>query len=85
MQKCLSITLVTLTEEIKELIRNSSTANLEKSGNSDVDVNLEIHIDNTPIAFAMLCSLYASKQLTLREFNTLVQKLEELRKYSGQS
>lgn len=49
---------------------------IHQSGNSDVDVTVKI--DTTPIAFAMLCSLLATKQLSNREFESAVRKLEEL-------
>lgn len=49
---------------------------VRESGNSDVDVN--ILVDTTPIAYAMLCSLLATKQLTKSEFEKAVQKLDDL-------
>lgn len=49
---------------------------LHQSGNSDVDIN--ITIDTMPIAYAMLCSLLATKQISNEEFNSAVRKLDDL-------
>ncbi|GLO64499.1 MULTISPECIES: hypothetical protein [Oceanobacillus] len=49
---------------------------IRESGNSDVDIS--ILVDTKPIAYAMLCSLLATKQLTRREFEKAVRELEEL-------
>lgn len=46
------------------------------SGNSDVDV--EVTVDTTPIAYAMLCTLLASKQISDTEFKAAVRRLEDL-------
>lgn len=53
-------------------------ANIGHSGNSDVDVFTHIEVDTKPIAYAMLCSLYAQRKLSKNEFNLAVRKLEEL-------
>ncbi|MFS0749399.1 hypothetical protein [Oceanobacillus sp. 1P07AA] len=49
---------------------------IRESGNSDVDIS--ILVDTKPIAYAMLCSLLATKQFTRREFEKAVRELEEL-------
>jgi hypothetical protein len=49
---------------------------IQQSGNSDVDILIEF--DTTPIAFAMLCSMLATNQMSDKEFEFAVQKLEEL-------
>ncbi|OMP67374.1 hypothetical protein [Domibacillus epiphyticus] len=49
-----------------------------ESGNSDVDVNVDVKVDTMPIAFAMLCSLWAAKQLSDEDFELAVRKLEDL-------
>lgn len=49
---------------------------VKESGNSDVDIS--IIVDTMPIAYAMLCSLLATNQLTKREFEAAVRELEEL-------
>lgn len=46
------------------------------SGNSDVDV--KVIVDTAPIAYAMLCTLLASKQISDNEFKTSVKKIEKL-------
>ncbi|WHZ01005.1 hypothetical protein QNH48_18430 [Neobacillus sp. YX16] len=58
---------------------NSENINtIGQSGNSDVDVQVEVFVDTTPIAFAILTSLLATKQLTVEEFNEAVRRLENL-------
>ncbi|ASN04918.1 hypothetical protein [Virgibacillus necropolis] len=56
----------------------SNESSIKYSGNSDVDVS--VLVDTTPMAYAMLCSLLATKQLSNQEFETAVRKLEELTK-----
>ena len=51
-----------------------------KSGNSDVDVQVDVFVDTTPIAFAILTSLFATKQMTVEEFDEAVRRLENLTK-----
>ena len=53
-------------------------ATIGHSGNSDVDVFTHIEVDTKPIAYAMLCSLYAQGKLSKNEFNLAVRKLEAL-------
>jgi predicted negative regulator of RcsB-dependent stress response len=58
---------------------NSENINtIGQSGNSDVDVQVDVFVDTTPIAFAILTSLLATKQLTVEEFNEAVRRLENL-------
>lgn len=57
---------------------NENINTIGNSGNSDIDMNLEVHIDNTAIGFAILCTLLATGQMNEREFQTSVKKLEEL-------
>lgn len=57
---------------------DSNQASIGHSGNSDVDVHVNIDVDTRPIAYALLCSLLATKQLTQSEFETAVMKMEEL-------
>lgn len=54
---------------------NQST--ITHSGNSDVTVQITIQVDVKPIAFAILYSLVASKQLSTEEFESALQKLAE--------
>ncbi|AWG44270.1 hypothetical protein BEH_25115 (plasmid) [Priestia filamentosa] len=51
---------------------------INRSGNSDVDVTVEVEIDTTPIAFAMLYSLLTSKQMSTEEFELAIQRLKSL-------
>lgn len=53
-------------------------ANIGNSGNSNVDVNVNIEIDTAAIAYAILCSSLARKELTKDEFDFALKKLEEL-------
>lgn len=56
--------------------RNDNQSQVAHSGNSDVDVKVEV--DTMPIAYAMLCSLLATKQVSEHEFNNAVQNLKNL-------
>ncbi|WP_010530269.1 hypothetical protein [Lentibacillus jeotgali] len=59
-------------------VKKSVESIVRDSGNSDVDVS--ILIDTTPMAYAMLCSLMATNQLTRQEFEKAVRKLDDLTK-----
>ncbi|PAV29585.1 hypothetical protein CIL05_10850 [Virgibacillus profundi] len=66
-------------ENFRKVLSTDTSLNeslIRQSGNSDVDVSVQV--DTTPIAFAMLCSLLATKQLSNSEFESAVRKLEEL-------
>lgn len=69
---------------VYQLRNNGSTdldnnhASIGHSGNSDVDVHVNIDVDTRPIAYAVLCSLYATKQMSQVEFELAVKKMEEL-------
>lgn len=56
-----------------------NTSEVSYSGNSDVDV--KVIIDTTPIAYAMLCTLLSTNQITNDEFKNSVQQLDELIKH----
>ena len=58
--------------------KNDNEAKIGHSGNSNVDVNVNVEIDTTAIAYAILCSSLAKKELTNDEFEFAVKKLEEL-------
>ncbi|MDM5303164.1 hypothetical protein QUF44_16625 [Bacillus subtilis] len=49
---------------------------IENSGNSEV--HIDIHIDTMPIAFALLCSALAAKQMSKEEFDTAYNQLREM-------
>ncbi|MGM9923484.1 MAG: hypothetical protein ACI35R_04470, partial [Bacillus sp. (in: firmicutes)] len=42
----------------------SNELHVSHSGNAEVDVKVDVHVDVTPIAFAMLYSLLANNSLT---------------------
>ncbi|MCW0120226.1 hypothetical protein [Bacillus subtilis] len=49
---------------------------IKNSGNSEV--HIDIHIDTMPIAFAILCSALAAKQMTKEEFDMAYTQLREM-------
>lgn len=59
-------------------IENKGINSIERSGNSDVDIQIDVHVDTTPIAFAILCSLLATKQMNNLEFEEAVSRLQNL-------
>ena len=48
------------------------------SGNSDVDLTVNIDIDTKGIAYGMLCSLYAKGELTKLELYKAIYRLDKL-------
>ncbi|GGN57436.1 hypothetical protein [Oceanobacillus indicireducens] len=58
--------------------RSDTRSTIDYSGNSDVDI--EVNVDTTPIAYAMLCTLLATKQISDFEFKKAVRRLEDLTK-----
>ncbi|MCA1063966.1 hypothetical protein QTG56_01925 [Rossellomorea sp. AcN35-11] len=72
-----------MSEEQAKPYRKDSTdykaqSTITGSGNSDVDVHITIDVDVKPVAFAMLYSLLASKQLTAEQFEEAWKRLQEL-------
>lgn len=61
---------------IKEIDFNKSK--IDQSGNSDVDVSVNVTVDTSSIAYAYLCSLLATNKMTNEEFEAALNKLEEL-------
>lgn len=59
-------------------IRNAHSTEIGQSGNSDVDLKIDVHVDTIAIGYAILCSLLATKQMDNDEFKMAVRKLEEL-------
>jgi len=59
-------------------IKNENVNSIGQSGNSDVDIQIDVHVDTTSIAFALLCSLLATKQMSAEEFEEAVRRLENL-------
>lgn len=58
--------------------RTDNQASIHHSGNSDVDVHVNIEIDTKSIAYALLCSSLAKKELTNEQFEFALNKLAEL-------
>lgn len=59
-------------------IKSENINTIGQSGNSDVDVKVDVFVDTTPIAFAILTSLLATNQMTVEEFNEAIRRLENL-------
>lgn len=59
-------------------IKSENVNTIGQSGNSDVDVKIDVFVDTTAIAFAILTSLLATKQMTNEEFDIAVRRLENL-------
>ena len=57
-------------------VNNDVRSAIDYSGNSDVDI--EITVDTMPIAYAMLCTLLATGQMSDLEFKRAVRHLEDL-------
>ncbi|WP_182916966.1 hypothetical protein [Bacillus sp. PK3_68] len=55
-------------------------AEVENSGNSDVDIHVIVEMDTKPVAYAMLCSLLATKQINYKEFEDALKILDGLLK-----
>ncbi|MBM7693458.1 hypothetical protein JOC77_002898 [Peribacillus deserti] len=64
--------------ELIQDIHTNAHSQVSHSGNSDVDVNLNVQVDTTAIAYALLCSMLATRQMTEKEFEIAVNKLEGL-------
>jgi hypothetical protein len=62
---------------------NSNQSQVAHSGNSDVNVHINIQVDVKPIALAILYSLLAKKQLSNEEFESALRKLEEYKSYKS--
>lgn len=59
-------------------VENKLQSMVSHSGNSDVDLTLNIEIDTKAIAYGMLCSLYAKGDLSEQELEKAIQKLDNL-------
>ncbi|MBN6889106.1 hypothetical protein ACUXCC_003268 [Cytobacillus horneckiae] len=57
-------------------VENNLKSIVGHSGNADVDV--EVHIETTAIAYAMLCTMHATGSLSDRQFRKSVQELNSL-------
>ncbi|MGJ7921272.1 hypothetical protein [Neobacillus sp. LXY-4] len=63
---------------MQESIENKLKTVIENSGNSEVDLNVNIEIDTKALAYGLLCSLYAKGEITESELEKAVQKLDSL-------
>ncbi|KAB2333956.1 hypothetical protein [Bacillus mesophilum] len=59
-------------------VENNLKTVIERSGNSDVDLTVNVDIDTTPIAYGILCSIFAKGDLTELELEKAIQKLDHL-------
>ncbi|MDE3838686.1 hypothetical protein C0966_04695 [Bacillus methanolicus] len=66
-------------DKISSVEIQSNQSQVAHSGNSDVNVHVNIQVDVTPIAFAVLYSLLATKQLSNEEFELALKKLEKFK------
>ncbi|TRZ37037.1 hypothetical protein CEQ21_16230 [Niallia circulans] len=64
---------------------DANAAQIGESGNSDVDVYVNVEVNTNPIAYAMLCSLLATKQITRSEFDEAIRNLERLMRDTNSS
>lgn len=69
-------------EEENINIKSENINKIGQSGNSDVDVHVDVFVDTTPIAFAILTSLLATKQMSTEEFDEALRRLNKLTKGS---
>jgi hypothetical protein len=65
----------------ERFFKNEDNASIGRSGNSDVDITIDI--DTTGIAYAMLCSLYATDRLNRTQFKKAVDEFDSLMRKKG--
>lgn len=66
--------IIPINRHAQDMPANESV--IKNSGNSEV--HIDIHIDTMPIAFAILCSALAAKQMSKEEFYTAYNQLREM-------
>lgn len=59
-------------------IENNLNSHIGHSGNSDVDLTVNIDIDTKAIAYGVICSLYAKGELNDSQLEKAIQKLDSL-------
>ncbi|MFC3882371.1 hypothetical protein ACFOU2_02040 [Bacillus songklensis] len=64
--------------KISSIDTQTSQSKIDRSGNSDVDVTVNVQVDTTAIAFAMLYSLLMTKQISNKECELAVRQLKDL-------
>jgi len=57
--------------------KSNLASNIDQSGNSDVDVKINMQVDTMPIAFAVLGLALANNQLTEPQYQTAINQLVE--------
>lgn len=65
-----------LEKQVENTLQAQTT--IGHSGNSDVDINVNIEIETKSIAYGMLCSLYAKGDLTEQELEKAIDRLDKL-------
>lgn len=63
---------------MQKFIENEAKTLLKNSGNSDVDLTVNLDIDTKAIAYGMMCSLYAKGELNDAQLDKAVRKLDSL-------
>ncbi|WP_449537560.1 hypothetical protein [Ferdinandcohnia sp. Marseille-Q9671] len=63
---------------MRKPIENKLNSLIRNSGNSDVDLVVNVDIDTKAIAYGMLCSLYAKGELNDLQLEKAIQKLDGL-------
>ncbi|SDH86076.1 hypothetical protein SAMN05192534_11336 [Alteribacillus persepolensis] len=61
---------------MREDKRVHSISRVDKSGNSDVDVT--VNIDTSALAYAYACMMYAEGKLNKRQFDHMVREMDQL-------
>ncbi|MGM7719617.1 hypothetical protein [Metabacillus sp. Hm71] len=65
-------------QKFKNLKHNDNKSSIDASGNSNVDISIDI--DTKAIAYAILCSLYATDKLNESQFQKALEKFETVMK-----
>jgi hypothetical protein len=63
--------------EIPAINVHSNQSEISDSGNSKVDIKINIQVDVKPIAFAIIYTLLAVRQISEEEFQSAIKKIED--------
>ncbi|WP_163537004.1 hypothetical protein [Gracilibacillus sp. YIM 98692] len=63
---------------MQDATENKLKSIIQDSGNSDVDLVVNMEVDTKVIAYGMLCSLYAKGDLTEHQLQKGIHKLDSL-------
>jgi hypothetical protein len=63
---------------MENFAKNKLDTIIKHSGNSDVDLGVNINIDTKSIAYGLLCSLFAKGEITELELEKAILKLDAL-------